>query len=401
MSLKKAPKSPARYIFFIIVVLAIIGQAAADMYLPSLPSIVVALHSNKQIIQLTITVYLAGLSASQLIYGPISDAIGRRKIILLGITICFLGSLIAVFATSDWMLIIGRFIQGIGIGGCVALTRAVIRDVFSGIRMAKLGSQLSMVSSLTLAIAPTLGGYLQKYFGWRASFIFLLMYTLFAWIVTWYFLPETNKKLNPSGLHWRGIFNNYYQLLSHRAFIGFLLCSGLAFSGGIAYATASPFLFQIALKLTPVQYGALAFCIAGSLVVGAFSNVRLISRLRPKRMLQLGAFLMLTSGILMALFRMLDFLNVYVVIIPVMIYTVGASFIFANSVAGAFTPFAKTAGVASAIFGSMQVLVAAITGSVIILLHEHDQLPLAIVYMILGALTLGIIDFLIPWKESK
>lgn len=398
MSVSKAPRSAARYIFAIIIILSIIGQAAADMYLPSLPAIVHSLHSNKQLIQLTITIYLIGLSASQLVYGPLSDFIGRRKVVLIGIAICFIGSVIAVFATSAWQLILGRLIQGVGIGGSVALTRAIIRDVFRGIRMAKLGSQLSMVSSITLALAPTLGGYMQKWFGWRAVFIFILIYTLFAWLFTWRFLPETNRKLNPKALHWRSIFGNYYILLTHRQFIGFLLCSGLAFAGAIAYATASPFLFQIALKLTPEQYGALAVFIAGSLMCGAFLNVRLIGILGSRRMLQLGGFLMLTSGTLMALFNMLGFLNVYVIIFPVMCFTVGASFIFANSLAGAFTPFAHIAGVASAIFGSMQVLVAAITSGVMTLLHEHSQLPLAVVYIILGALVIAIIDFLIPWE---
>lgn len=388
-----------KYVLMIILMLSIVGQGASDLYLPSLPAITHALNSPKQIIQLTIAVYLFGFSLSQLIYGPLSDQIGRRKVILIGLVICTIGSVICALANSALILIIGRFIQGTGIGGSVALTRAMMRDVYRGNRLSRVGSQLSTISSFTLAMAPTLGGYLQSWFDWRANFIFLLIYCGTAWVIVWRLLPETNKSFNPLATQLRTLTVNYFLLLSNRQFMGSVLCSSFALSGVIAYATASPFLFQVTLHFSPVEYGCLAIFIAAGLSIGAFVNSKLVMRLGMRMMLLIGGNLMVFAGILMASFYMLGHVNVYVILIPVILFIIGAGFIYSNAFAIAFTPFAHMAGIAGALYGAIQVMVAAITSSLMSMLHEHNQLPLSIIFLFLGALTMWMLDFVIKWNN--
>ena len=310
-----------------------------------------------------------------------------------------MGSIICAAANSALMLIIGRLIQGAGIGGSVALSRAIMRDVYRGNRLARVGSKLSSISSFTLAIAPTLGGYLQTWFDWRASFVFLLIYCGTSWIIAWRLLPETNKLLNPNATQWRALTANYLMLLTNRQFMGSVLCSSFALSGVIAYATASPFLFQITLRFTPIEYGCLAIFIAAGLSIGAVLNANLVMKLGMRYMLLIGGNLMVFGGITMASFFMMGYVNVYVILIPVILFIIGAGFIYSNAVAKAFTPFAHMAGSAGALYGAIQVFVAALTSGLMSMLHEHNQLPLSIIFLFLGAFTMWILDFVITWES--
>lgn len=179
-------------LFFQILLIATLGQIGADLYLPSLPSITHDFSVLPSKVQFTFASYLFGFSISHLFYGPISDRIGRRTPILFGVGLSLIGCLVCATAPSIEILIVGRFLQGTGVGACNSVGRSLTRDFLSGAELAKMGSYLSMVAAFILAASPTLGGYLQYYFSWRAAFIFLSCYTLIAWIFFFKALPETH-----------------------------------------------------------------------------------------------------------------------------------------------------------------------------------------------------------------
>lgn len=375
-------------LFVTILLFASIAHITADIYVPSMPIIVKVLHTDSTAVQLTLSIYMLGYSLSHLFYGPVSDRIGRRNPMLFGIGLSLIGSIICFLAPTINLLIFGRFIQGIGIGSTSSVGRSLLRDITSGSQLAKLGSHMGMIITFVTASSPTLGGYMQQYFGWRATFVFLAIYTLCVWLMTWKNLPETNFDLNPNATKMKVVIKNYLILLKSKTFLGYTFCTCFAYSGIIAYLTAAPFLLQNIVGLTPVQFGWLAFLIAGSIFISAFLNSRLVVTQGIEKMLLVGNLLMITAGLLMLLFALLLFLNTWVIMLPIAIFVMGAGFTFSNAFAGAFHPFPKMAGSVGALYGCLQILGAAIASAFMASLHESNQIPLALVLIACGVLSL-------------
>src|SRR5579859_5973392 len=171
-----------------------LGPLSMDMYLPSLPAIGEALHASTAQVQLTISSYLLGFAAGQILYGPISDRFGRRPVILVALVLYGIGSVFCAVTQSIETLTAVRFLQALGGAGAVVLARAVVRDIHSGVRA---GRELSLMGSITAfapIVAPMIGGVLQTAFGWRATFILLVALAAVASTAAAFLLPETLKK---------------------------------------------------------------------------------------------------------------------------------------------------------------------------------------------------------------
>src|ERR1700733_4002896 len=171
--------------------LTALGPLSMDMYLPSLPAIGEALGAPIAQVQLTISSYLIGFAVGQMIYGPISDRYGRRPVILAALALNCVAAVVCAFTQSIGALTVARFIQALGGAGCIVLARAAVRDLYSGVRA---GRELSLMGSITAfapIVAPAIGGVLQTAFGWRAIFVLLVIFALFAAAMAARFLPET------------------------------------------------------------------------------------------------------------------------------------------------------------------------------------------------------------------
>ena len=207
----------------LIIFMAMVGPFCSDMYVPALPAIARSLQAAEDMVQLSISSTILGLSIAQLLFGTLSDRYGRRSMIILGFAISIIGTTICIFATDIWILIAGRFVQGMGLGSVLGLSRTLIRDLFTGKRLAQVGSYFGMAFALSPAIAPVFGAYLQAWFGWRAIFVFLLFYTLIALSLVLLFLPETNRFIDPTATRLKTIVKNYKRLLTHGSFIGYTI----------------------------------------------------------------------------------------------------------------------------------------------------------------------------------
>jgi DHA1 family 2-module integral membrane pump EmrD-like MFS transporter len=390
-----------RRISLITLLIATIGVFATDSYLPALPAITQAFHTTSTLIQWTITAYLLGFSLSQLVYGSLSDRYGRRRILLVGFCIAFVGSLLCVLSTTPTTLIIARLIQGIGIAAGAATFRSILRDTFSGAKLAEVVATISTFFALVPAVAPVLGAQLQHAFNWQANFIFLAFYVCFSWITVYFFLPETNQHINPNAIKIKVIIANYRILLGSRVFMGYTLCSGLAFSTIIAYALVSPYLFQTLLKLSPVQYGWLAIYIATGMFVGKVANQYLLKKMDISRIVPLGISLTLIAASAMLIITGLGILNVTAVMLPVVISITGCALIFSNAAAGAFIPFPKIAGTAGGLYGCLQILASFITGQIISLFQINSQMPLAMAFLSLSLLGLACYFLLLKGSSDK
>ncbi len=156
-----------------------LGHLATDIYLPSMPIMTEYFGTTTSMVQLTLIVYMLSFCLTPLIFGPISDTLGRRKPILIGIYIGFAATILCTFSNSIYLLIFARFLQGIGLGTVVAVSRAILPDHFQGKQLAKYFSYLTMLMPIMLAIAPPLGGFIQEKTSWQFVFVFLLIYLVF------------------------------------------------------------------------------------------------------------------------------------------------------------------------------------------------------------------------------
>lgn len=385
--------------FKIIVILCLIsslGRFVLDSYLPSLPAISDQFSISDATTQLTLTVYLLGFSLSQLIYGPLSDRIGRRIVILCGLFIFLGGSFICSIATSPGVLLISRFITGSGAGACGVLNRAIASDCFEGADFSKAWSYTTTTLVLTLIFAPILGGYVQETFGWRANFKIATLFVAAVILIILKFLPETNHVVSRPKFRMNKILRSYYDIMISPTFILCTLCYTLAFSGLIIYFQVSPLLYINVFGLTPMQYGLSSVMIAGSYLLGGLIVNRMVDRLGIQKLLFLGTCILIVGGASMLLAVYLDRVNLAAVLFPSAIYVIGSRIVIPNAIAGSMNEFSHLKGSCSALIGCIQMLGSALISLAITKFSYTSAFPLALFFTLLGMISLSTAWFIKP-----
>lgn len=382
------------------IVIMVLAPFSLDGYTPSLPAMTSEFGSTPTIMQYTISFYALGAAVSQLFYGPLSDRYGRRQPILIGFFICIVATLFCAMVSSPALLILGRTLQGVGVGMSNALPRAIMRDVFDGRQLAKVASYLGTGYTLILAIAPVIGGYVQVTFGWRANFILVFLLAVTCMIIIWRFLPETNRNLNPNATKLPVVFQNYLALLTSRTFMGNVILAALTLSGYIVYCAIAPFLLQNIVGLTPSEFGWSSICLAIGLLIGSVLNGLFVVRVGPQKMIIYGIFLMALSAAVMLAIGLFHIINVIVIIGPVLFFCLASGFVFANVMVGAFHSFAHMAGATGAMYGSLQILGASLVSFLAAELHQDNQNLLATIFIVTSLLSGLIFYFFVHEKEE-
>lgn len=387
-------------IIVLICIISTIARYALDSYLPSMPNIAINLHSTIEQVQNTLTIYLIGFSISQLIFGTLSDYYGRRRCIIVGLTIMIAGSLLSACANSIFFLIIGRFFTGLGGGACAVLNRAIASDRFEGADFARVWSYTTTTLTLILIFAPLVGGVTQDWYGWRMNILITTTYISIIFLILIKFLPETNLYLKKKPIILKNILKIYLKLLNNKEFMGYVLCYTLTFAGLIAYFQESPFLFIDNLGYTATDYGLSSLFIAATYFVGGFIIQKFVHKVGIPKMLVLGMIIMGIGGFVMLMGYLLHDLNAFMIILPAVIYTLGARIVIPNAMAGSFGKRAKKIGSASALIGCCQMLGSALVSFILSLIYHDTLLPLALTLMILAFLALLCLHYLAGIKRE-
>lgn len=347
--------SPARAGFVVLVgLLTLLPAVTTDMYLPSLPDVVVDLDSTAAGVQFTITGMLLGGALGQLLVGPFSDRVGRRLPVLVGIVAHVVLSLLCVVASTIELLSALRVLQGLANSAATVVAMAIIRDRYTGAEAARLMSRLMLVIAIAPLLAPTVGGFIADHWGWRAVFVALAVLGLALLAVVARWLPETlpveRRIRHGFGASLRG----YLELAKDRHFVALAVIPGLSMAVIISYVAGSPFVFQDEYGLSAQQF-ALVFAVTGtSMVVGSQANAALVRRIGPLRLLRvcLPVTMLITVGlVVVAITRW----GGAVGLVAALWLTMGMlGFVMSNAAALALTRHGERAGTAAATIGFFQ-----------------------------------------------
>ena len=346
------------------------GAISTDLYLPSLPAIARAFASDTAEVQLTLSVFLAGFAASQVVYGPLSDRYGRRPVLIAGLGLYVAASLACMAAPDIGFLIAARFLQALGACAGVVLGRAVVRDVYGRERAAKALSYMSMAMALAPTLGPILGGYLQVWFGWRANFLVLASFGASCLLAVFLLLPETNPSRDAAATRGAQMLRNYLTLARDPAYVGYVLVGAFAYGGIFAFISGSSFVLIDVLGLSPDRYGLCFGAVVVGYMIGTFASGRLSLAVGLDRLILTGTLVGLAGGVLALGLALSDVLGVAAVVAPTFLYLIGAGLMLPNAIAGAIGPYPTMAGTASAFLGVVQMGLAACIG--IAVGHLHD-----------------------------
>lgn len=377
--------------------MTVIGLVSTDIYVPLLPDIANTFAVPGSVLQLSLTSYFLGLSLAQLFYGPMSDAWGRKPVVLLGISIFTIASILIVFVPNVECLLVARFFQAIGACAGMTVGRSIVGEIYTKEETGKIFATIFPFIGLSPAIAPVIGGIIGNYFGWRAIFVFIFFLGLLLILLIKSKLPETKREDERVPLNMTGVTHNYLKILSSRIFWGYALCPCFAYIAYFAYLAESPFIlsqYGYSAKMISFFYITLAI----SYVVGNFSARKLLYYLHISRVIVVGYIFFMAGGFLMLLLNYelnLNHLSLDL-IFPITVLTFGNGFLLPLGNAGVITSFPKNSGYASGLLGFLQLVSAALTTAVIGIVSQGN--PCILACYIFGTTVIGAILYFILIK---
>ncbi|MBJ7338037.1 multidrug effflux MFS transporter [Mycolicibacterium sp.] len=373
---KKVP-SQTRMII-VLGLLVALGPLTIDMYLPSLPRIAEDYAVSSSVVQLTLTGTLAGLAIGQLVIGPLSDSLGRRRPLMAGIVLHMLASLLCLFAPSIVVLGIARGLQGVGAAAAMVVAIAIVGDLFSDNLAATVMSRLMLVLGVAPVIAPSLGAAVLLRFSWHWVFAVLVVLAGLLLLLAALALPETLPESHRRPLKVRGILTTYGELLRDRRFVILVLVAALGMSGLFAYIAGASFVLQGRHGLDQQTF-ALVFGAGAVALIGATQfNVVLLRRFTPGAITVWALAASAASGVVFVGLAAADVGGIYSFVLPVWAILAAMGFVIPNAPAVALSRHPDAAGTAAALLGAGQFGLGAAVAPLVGVLG-NDELALAAV----------------------
>ena len=362
----------------VLAVIAAVGPLATDMYLPAFTDIAADLGSHPSSVQLTLTTFMLGLGIGQLFLGPLSDRWGRRRVLILALAVFAASSIAMTFTPNVEIFIALRTVQGLSGAAGIVLTRAVIADTEKGAAAVRAFSLLAMMVAIAPLVAPLAGGVISEHWGWRGVLAVVAAVTVLMFALACLFvhesLPADQRQVGGIGR----TFANFARLIRDRNFVLLMIVVSMGFGTLLAYISASPFVAQVMLGMSPTQFS-LAFAAGAlSMVAANLLNARAAGRVRPIRMLLLGSALVLGAAVAMTVFTATGALSAAVFIPSAFVLSGGVALVMANTSAIALgrADFARGSG--SALLGAAQFLGGSVVSPIVGAWGEHTALPMAL-----------------------
>ncbi|MFD5548548.1 Bcr/CflA family multidrug efflux MFS transporter [Streptomyces goshikiensis] len=390
---------------FVLGGLTALPPLSMDMYLPALPEVTTALHSPAATIQLTLTACLAGMALGQLVIGPMSDKWGRRGPLLAGMVVYVLATALCALAPTAGTLIAFRLLQGLAGAAAIVIARAVVRDLYDGVEMARFFSTLMLISGTAPIIAPLIGGQVLRFADWRGVFAVLTVVGLALTLLVWRGLGETlpAERRQTGGVG--AALRTMRGLLADRVFAGYMLAGGFGFAVLFSYISASPFVVQEIYGASPQAFSLLfGLNSVGLIAVGQINGKLLVGRVSLDKALASGLGTITLASVALLLMSTGVFGEVGLVPIAAALFVLMSAMglVLPNTNAQALMRTPHAAGSASALLGTSSFLVGAIASPVVGIAGEGTAVPMAVVQLACSLLSVGcFLGMCRPWRDRE
>ncbi|SEQ00324.1 multidrug effflux MFS transporter [Piscibacillus halophilus] len=370
-----------------------------DLYLPAFPELAGDLGTSASLIQLSLTTSLIGIAFGQLVIGALSDIFGRKKPLIIAISVYIVASIICAVAPNIWVLVVARFIQGFSGAGGIVISRSIIRDLYSGSELTKMFSLLVLVMGLAPILAPMIGGQILLFTSWRGLFVILSVAGLILTAVAILRLKESLPLNERSDGGLKATISVFVRLTKHRRYMGFALVQGFASAAMFAYISGSSFILQDIFEISPQAYAmifglnALGF-ISMSQVVGRLSGI-----VHEEKLLITGFIIALTGGVTLVSAAVMHGGLIFV-IVGLFFITSSTGMMNPTSLSLAMQTQNRNAGSASALLGLFQFVFGGTVAPIVGVFGTSTILPLAIIILVSQILIVLSYILLVKTKEE-
>lgn len=366
------------WLAFVLGSLSAFGPLSLDMYLPSLPTLAKELQTTASLAQLSLTFCLLGLSFGQLLAGPLSDMRGRRGPLLTALILYAVSSLLCAFAPSVGVLIALRFVQGVAGSAGIVISRAMVRDLYSGTELTKFFSLLMLVNGAAPILAPVVGGQLLRVISWPGIFVVLSVIGIVMFVAVRFGLPETLPPARRSKAGILPTFSVFGKLLRNRTFIGYALSQGLVVAAMFAYISGSPFVIQDIFGASPQMFS-LFFAVNGvGIIIASQVTGRLAGRVREAVLFVSGLLIAACGGVVLLVMILLN-AGLAAILIPLFFVVSSVGIVSTAGFSLAMQDQKEAAGSASALLGLLSFVFGALLAPLVGMGGSHTAVPMGVI----------------------
>jgi DHA1 family bicyclomycin/chloramphenicol resistance-like MFS transporter len=382
--------NPPKHLTLVVALLTMIGPFTIDTYLPSFPDIEAEFAVSRAALSQSLAFYLVAFAVATLFWGPLSDRIGRHRVVTISLLLYLVASLGCALAGDYWHFLSFRLLQGVAAGGGLAAGRTMLRDVYSPQEAQRTLARVMMLFALAPAIAPVIGGWLHDAFGWHSVFYFLALYSVLILVMFVVWIPETLPVSMRQSFHPVNVARIYVHTLVHHRFQALVFMIACYFGGMFLYIVGAPTVVFDFLKLGVNDFAVLFVPLVGGIIFGAWISSRLAHHWHRQRTVSLALTLMSIGTVLNVAQAWFLSPQVFTTIFPLMFYSTGVGIAMPAMTVLSLDCFPKNRGAASAVQGSVQMMGNALIASLVVpILGQYpDRLALGQLSLMVVALLL-------------
>lgn len=389
LALNQSLPQKSRYIDLVLILgsLGVIGPLSIDMYLPAFPAIAENFSTQPALVQLTLTLFIIGMATGQLLAGPLSDRFGRRIPLLIGTSAYATFSLLCALSPSIWAFVVLRFAQGFTGAAGIVISRAIVRDRFSGTKMTKMFTLLMVVHGAGPIFAPIIGGQLLHFTTWRGVFVVLFVFGLLLLSAVFFRLPESLAVENRSQGGLKDTFATFWRLIRDRNFMGYVLTQGFISAALFSYIISSSFVLQNIYGVSPQMFSIIFAANGVGFLIASQITGALVGRISEKRLLLIGILTAMTGGIWLFISTLSG--AMLIIVLPAFFLVVSSlGIVGPTSTSLAMQTQKKTAGSAAAMLGVLNLLIGGLVSPLIGLFGTESPVPMGTIIFLTTLISL-------------